>query len=165
MLAEYFSYAFNLNAYKQSQLTKFKSGGKYDDRLVEPQPIRYSHEGRLNLNKLSELPYHMILSSAPSSPSIKVLNTTLYNFEFLEAKAEAGMWEQLSEDVLLAASRLGDSHSVEFKQWFDQNKGHLRLFTNQALQSALHFPDSSFVYHLAQQQLKGSSFHSYKVHE
>lgn len=138
---------------------------------MEPQPIRYSQEGRLNLHKLSELPYHQILSVSSSSsssstppPSYDILKTTLFDFEFLEAKAEAGMWEQLDEDYTLAVSVLKDENAQEFKQWFDQIKTNLRLFPNQALQSALHYPDSSFVYKQAEHQAKEASIHSFKVH-
>jgi hypothetical protein len=139
----------------------FPRGEKYAERLVEPQPLRFS-EGQLNLHKLSELPFHQTL--AATSIQGDVLRTTLFDFEFIETKAEAGMWEQLDEDFMLAVTHLADPRASEFKRWFDQVKGNLKLFPNQALQSALHWPEQTFVWKKADLQKKEKSIHSYKVY-
>ena len=141
------------------------SGGSHPERLVEPQPLRFS-EGHPNLHKLSELPYHQTLAVPDDTTQLQeaqIRNFALFDFEFIEAKCEAAMWEQLDEDFTSAAGRIADPRVREFKRFYDHAKNNLRLFPNQALQAALHWPDSSFVCKMAKLQLKERLVHSHKV--
>lgn len=140
-------------------------GASFPERLVEAQPLNFS-VGRPNLHKLSELPYHQTFAIPDNSrqiPDSQIRSFALFDFEFLEAKCEAGMWEQLDEDFTNAAERIADPRVREFKRFFNHAKNDLRFFPNQALQAALHWPDSSFVCNMAESQLKERLVHSHKV--
>jgi hypothetical protein len=127
------------------------SGETNSARFVQPQPLCFI-EGKPNRHKLSELPYHQTLAASPSQGD--ALRTTLFNFEFIKTKLDAGMWEQLDEDFVRAASHFSDPCVREFKRWFDRVKGNLRHLPSQALQSALHWPETSVVRKEAEVQQK-----------
>ncbi len=76
--------------YSTPQLVPFinkKAGGavQAEDRLIAAQPLRHT-QVQFNRRKLSELPYLQAKSGNFSS-----FSTSLFNFEFIEAKVEAGM--------------------------------------------------------------------------
>ena len=74
-----------------------------EDRLIAPQPIRHSR-AQLNLRKLSELPYLQTKSG-----DFSTLSTSLLSFEFIEAKAEAGMLDELDEDYESALRAISET--------------------------------------------------------
>lgn len=79
--------------------------------------MRFS-EDRLNTHKLSELPYHQTFGVPENALKIDeatARNFALFDFEFIEAKGEAGMWEQMDDDFTNAAGRITDPQVQEFK--------------------------------------------------
>jgi hypothetical protein len=86
-----------------------KAGGavQAEDRLIAPQPLRYTRM-QFNRRKLSELPYLQAKSG-----NFKSFSTSLFNFEFIETKAEAGMLDELDEDYEAALQAIALSNSTD----------------------------------------------------
>lgn len=94
--------------FSSPQLVPFinkKAGGAVqgEDRLITPQPLRYASM-QFNRRKLSELPFLQARSG-----DFKSFSTSLFNFEFIEAKAEAGMLDELDEDYENALSAVAQA--------------------------------------------------------
>jgi hypothetical protein len=150
---------------------------KAADKLISPQPLKFSAT-QYNRRKLSELPYLQIKSENNSS-----FDTSLFNFEFIEAKVGAAMVDELLEDYNTAISALvaklrattagyvdtrnADEkclHTLQQFQRFVRKVGHLvSQSPKDVLMHALNEPDGLAVTEYAKEQRKKSTTQMKKV--
>eukprot|EP00026_Physarum_polycephalum_P000179 Phypoly_transcript_00179.p1 GENE.Phypoly_transcript_00179~~Phypoly_transcript_00179.p1 ORF type:complete len:1916 (+),score=293.82 Phypoly_transcript_00179:377-6124(+) len=138
-----------------------------EDRLIAPQPLEYAPYQH-NLRKLVELPFLQAKSG-----NFGALSSTLLNFEFIEAKAAAGMLDDLEEDydvALEAIEKSGKGENVEiaepirqFSTFIRKHRHLMRRSPTDTLTFALNQPDSLVVTRMANDQRKKNAVHSQKV--
>lgn len=156
-----------------------KAGGvvQAEDRLIEPQPVRYSSV-QFNRRKLSELPYLQTKSG-----DFRSLSSSLFSFEFIEAKAEAGMLDELEEDYETARLAIlrakendanndkNEKESIAYVEGllnqfsrFVRNKRHIiRRSPKDTLMHAVNGPNVLEITKLANEQWTKNAVHSQKV--
>jgi len=114
LLAEYFQGTWAhrekpfLYTEKQVRFFGLKEATSQADRRVSPQPLFYAGESRPNMRKISNLPYHMILSGN----SEELRKRCLCNFEFLRAKMLATSTDDVLADFALALSKVPEDEEL-----------------------------------------------------
>eukprot|EP00026_Physarum_polycephalum_P001823 Phypoly_transcript_01826.p1 GENE.Phypoly_transcript_01826~~Phypoly_transcript_01826.p1 ORF type:complete len:1036 (+),score=180.61 Phypoly_transcript_01826:273-3110(+) len=144
-----------------------KTGGtRAEDRLIAPQPLRHAR-AQFNKRKLSELPYLQAKSGNFAS-----FSSSLFNFEFIEAKAEAGMLDELDEDYETAIREINSSENTnkdeenllkEFSQFIRRKRHVIRISPKDILMHALNDPSCLTIPKMAHDQWKKNAAHSQKV--
>lgn len=146
---------------------------KAEDRLVAPQPLSFGR-GKFNMHKLAELPFQQV-----NSGDFKQLCTSLFNFEFIEAKLAAGMVAELLEDYRYAIAHITGSSRIissgqgnrehhtkklaQFYQFLRRFQHFLRDNPSAVLQFALNEPDNSSVSVAAREQRVRNAVYCDKV--
>lgn len=97
-LAKYFNGDFSSPALVPYR--DLKGTLKAEDRVISPQPLTFS-SNQFNTRKLSELPYQQY-----KSRNFDLLQSTLYNFQFIEVKFAAKMVDELMDDYTTAISEV-----------------------------------------------------------
>lgn len=178
-LAQYFNGDFSSPAvvpfFADKEMTKVLGA---EDRLVSAQPLYFSSSSssatkEYNRRKLMELPYQQTRSL-----DFALLSSTLYNFEFIEAKAAAKLFVELRDDYNTAISTLESllkqdpndktlhSHLSQLSdfQQFVQKQAHLiQQSPKDILLMALNGPDGYFVTEQAKEQRQRNATYSQQV--
>ncbi len=168
-LASFFNGDFsspNTVPYQYIEKNTGKEVSKSEDRLISPQPLQFGEE-KYNRRKLAELPYHQL-----HSQEFARLHSSLFSFEFIQAKCCAGRLEELQEDYSLAMSfSLTNDNAFDeenkqinsFKRFINRVSHLLREYPIAVLQLALNEPNTSPIYKAAMSQKARNAFFSNKV--